>query len=155
MPAGVSARIFGLFALVAAAFQIALVLGAPWGSLTWGGRFPGVLPSGMRGVAALSAILLLGFTWIVRSRAGHFGAEALQRSRTNIWVVVVYSALGIIANAVTPGTWERRLWLPVVIVMFLTSLHVALSPASDSAISHPDSDSPKRRSSPTDGKDRR
>lgn len=142
MPAGVSARIFGFLSLVAAGFQIALVLGAPWGSLTWGGRFPGVLPPGMRVVAALSAILLLGFTWIVRSRAGQFGAEALKRSRTNVWVVVVYSAIGIIANTVTPSSLERQIWLPVVTVMFVTSLHVALSPAPDSTISRPDSDSP-------------
>lgn len=123
-----SSRVFGVAALLVVAFQLALVLGAPWGGLTWGGRFPGVLPPAMRALAGVSVLLLLGFLWVVRARAGLLGSRAQRRSRAAIWGVVAYSALGLLANAVTPSVWERRLWLPVVVMMLATSLRVALTP---------------------------
>ena len=42
-----------------ALFQVALVLGAPWGEYTQGGSTAGSLPAGQRAVAAVSAVLLL------------------------------------------------------------------------------------------------
>jgi hypothetical protein len=112
---------------VVAGFQLCLALGAPWGSLTWGGRFPGVLPPAMRGVAALSLFLMVGFSWIVFAEVRPAATQAPGRRPVAIWIVVTYSALGVVANAVTPSPWERRLWLPVVAMMLATSLHVALA----------------------------
>ena len=48
-------------------------------------------------------------------------------SRTLIWVVVTYCALGVLANAATPSRWERRLWLPVVFGMLVSSVIVGMS----------------------------
>ncbi len=121
MQASISARIFVALAGLTTAFQLALVAGAPWGALTQGGRFPGTLPVGARALAALSAVLLVAFSVIVRT---HGRAQPLRFPRL-IWVVVSYCALGILVNAATPSSAERILWLPVVTLMFLSSLHVA------------------------------
>ena len=48
-------------------------------------------------------------------------------SRTLIWVVVTYCALGVLANAATSSRWERRLWLPVVFGMLVSSVIVGMS----------------------------
>jgi hypothetical protein len=44
------------------------------------------------------------------------------------WVPVIVSALSVIMNAATRSRVERRLWLPVAIVMLASSLLVALTP---------------------------
>jgi hypothetical protein len=109
------------------AFQIALVLGAPWGDLTWGGKFSGQLPGTMRGAAMFSATLLLCFVVIVETRAGVLFPAWTPISRILIWMVVAYCALGVVANAITPSYWERIIWLPVVSLMLVCSLIVALN----------------------------
>ena len=54
-----AALVFGLLSLVVAAFQLALVLGAPWGEFTFGGRWRGALPV-VPGMFASSLIVALG-----------------------------------------------------------------------------------------------
>jgi len=120
-----SATVFSTLTGVVVAFQLALVAGAPWGAFTQGGRVTGPLPTGARVVALCSAVLLVGFIHLVRTRA-HAAPPA--RFRRAIWGVVAYCALGIVANAATPSAAERALWLPVVTAMFLASLHVARRP---------------------------
>lgn len=115
-----SANIFTGLTGGVVAFQLALVGGAPWGALTQGGRFSGVLPMGARAFALFSGALLALFIVLVRARAA-----PTARFRRAVWGVVAYCALGVLANAATPSPAERALWLPVVAVMFLTSLHVA------------------------------
>ena len=116
-----------MLALIVAVFQLALALGMPWGKLTWGGKFPGALPTHMRAVALISFVLLVAFCVIVSTRAGVLLSEWQPISRILIWVVVAYCALGVIANAATPSRWERRIWLPVVIAMLVSSVIVGLS----------------------------
>jgi hypothetical protein len=122
-----AAFVFCALAVFAAGFQIALAIGMPWGALTWGGRFPGRLPGPMRCVAAVSAVFLLTCALVVAVRAGMLLFEWQPFSRTGIWFVVGYSAIGAVANAVTPNRKERLLWLPVVLVMLACSLAVATS----------------------------
>ena len=122
-----AAQLFALLASIVAVFQLALIAGAPWGHLTWGGRYPGVLPPGMRGVAAVSLLLMLAFAWIVLARAGFRVPFIRSRMRGATWGVVAYCALGVVANAATPSRSERALWLPVVSGMLLSSVFVARS----------------------------
>jgi hypothetical protein len=112
---------------VTIAFQLALAAGAPWGTLTWGGRFPGRLPTTMRAVAMFSALLLSAFGAIVAGRGELLPAGWVPQSGTWIWLVVAYCAVGVLANATTPSTWERRVWLPIVLGMLGSSLVVALT----------------------------
>ncbi len=92
-----------------------------------GGKYPDRLPVRLRFVAAFSAVLLAVFALVVEVRAGVIGAPWQALSRNLIWVVVAYCALGTLANAITPSKWERVLWLPVVLVLLITSLRVAVS----------------------------
>ena len=118
---------FVVLTFVAVAFQGALVLGAPWGEFTLGGHYRGALPGRMRIVPAVSLALLVAFAVVVLARAALAFEGWAAPARTLIWVVVGYSGLGVLANAVTPSRRERRLWLPVVGGMLVTSLTVALA----------------------------
>lgn len=121
-----AAIVFVGIALLTAGFQLALVLGAPWGEFTLGGRFRGPLPRRIRAIPVVSIVLLSGFAAVVAARA-RLGLPALQPTSYALsWVVVAYCGLGTLANALTPSRRERALWLPVVLVMLLCSTLVAL-----------------------------
>jgi hypothetical protein len=122
----IAAHAFVVLVSFVIGFQIALAAGAPWGHLTWGGRFPGRLPGRMRGVALFSVALLAAFAVTLEVRAGTIFANLTTEARGWAWVVVVYCALGVVANAATPSRQERLLWLPVVSLMLACSLVVAL-----------------------------
>ena len=118
--------VFASLALIVVVFQALLALGAPWGESTWGGQFPGKLPTGMRVVAVFSGLIMLLFALVVLSKAGVAVLSLARAWRGGIWVVASYSALGSIANSLRPGRGERLLWLPVTIAILITSLIVAL-----------------------------
>ena len=119
-----AAHVFNALVVVVILFQIALAFGVPWGELTWGGKFPGVLPAHMRGVCILSALLLTAFALVVSVRAGLLLPSWQQTSKKLIWFVIAYGALGVIVNAFTPSYWERVIWLPIALALFACSLIV-------------------------------
>jgi len=121
------AHVFTFLMMVTISFQLALVAGMPWGELTLGGKYPGELPNGVKWIPLLSVNLLLVFALIVETRAGNLLTEWREISEIAIWIVVAYSGLGVLANSFTPSKWERRIWLPVVIAAFISSLIVALN----------------------------
>ena len=121
----IAAHVFTVFAIITSGFQIALAAGAPWGHLTMGGRFPGRLPSRMRGLAILSAVLLIAFVLVAETRAGVMLIEWQPISRVLVWGVVAYCSLGVLANAITPSRGERMIWLPVVLLLLVCSVIVA------------------------------
>lgn len=121
------AWIFVVVTLLTILFQLALALGAPWGEWTLGGRHRGVLPGLWRLVPIVSAALLVAFAAVVTTRAQLTFPDWFEQSRSLIWIVVAYSALGCIANAATRSAKERRLWLPVVCVMLVTSAVIGFS----------------------------
>jgi hypothetical protein len=122
-----AAKIYALFSLVVICFQFALAAGAPWGSVSMGGKFPGVYPTRMR-VAALFMILILSaLALVVGVRAGWLYPEYAALGRSFIWPVVVINALGLLMNLATPSRWERILWAPVALVFLVCSTFVGLS----------------------------
>lgn len=120
-----AALLFATLAGCVGVFQLALVLGAPWGEFTLGGRWPGRLPARGRWVAALSLVLLMVFSAVILARAGLGPAGLEAWSGPGAWGVVAYCAVGSVANALTHSLRERRLWLPVVLCMLGLSLVVA------------------------------
>ena len=122
-----AAILFVALAVMVAAFQLALVVGAPWGELTLGGRWKGVLPGRMRVVALLSAMLMLAFAAVVAARAGLAFASAASLSRPLAWAVVGACALSGVANAASPSRRERAIWLPVAACLLASSAVVAAS----------------------------
>jgi hypothetical protein len=125
----IAAVIYSLVTLVVVAFQLALVLGAPWGAYAMGGAFSGRFPPVMR-LAAVAQVIFLGLlAAVVLSRAGLVLPQWSQASGWLTWVIVVFAAIGVVLNAITPSAGERRLWVPVTLVLVASSLTVALTGA--------------------------
>lgn len=123
----VAALLFSFISLAVCGFQLAMVLGAPWGELTLGGRWKGSLPAIGRVFALLSLALLVFFSLVILVRAGVLNSGSNSFISPLSWIVVGYCAVGVIANLVTPSRRERALWLPVVLAMLLLSTVVAAS----------------------------
>jgi hypothetical protein len=125
MRVAAAAKLYVALSAVVVAFQLALAAGAPWGELTMGGAVRGQLPPPMRLAAVGSAVVLLAFSAVVAARAGLALARWRRVSRRLIWVVVVYTLVGVVLNAVTPSARERALWLPVTLALAGCALVVA------------------------------
>ena len=121
------AVVFALVTGMVVAFQVALALGAPWGAYAMGGAFPGRMPPPLRMAALIQAALLGALAIIVLATAGLLALSLIEEWPWLIWVPVVVSAVAVVLNASTRSTGERRIWLPVAVVLLACSLGVALS----------------------------
>jgi len=122
-----AALIFTLVAAGAVAFQLGLALGAPWGSYAMAGRYPGTFPPRLRAVAVVQAALLAFLAITVLSDAGVALPSIARSVPWLIWAPVAFSAVSLVLNAITPSAGERRIWVPVALLMLGSSLAVALS----------------------------
>ena len=122
-----AAIVFSVVTAGAVAFQIGLALGAPWGAYAMGGAVPGRFPPRLRVAAAAQAVLLTAFIAIVLSSAGLVTLPLLTDLPSLIWLVVAFSALSLVLNAISRSPGERRIWVPVALVMLGSSLVVAVS----------------------------
>ena len=113
----VAAIAFAIAASGVIGFQMALALGVPWGSYAMGGAFPGKFPPRMRVAALVQAGLLAGTVAIVLSRAGLVLPPWSEATGWLIWGVVALAVIAAILNAITPSAGERRIWVPVALVM--------------------------------------
>lgn len=113
--------------LATALFQIAIVLGAPLGEYSYGGRTVGKLPSRYR-ISSFFSVLLLA------AIAGHYLAllgvfqPLIDSGLLSIanWVLVGFAALAALLNNITRSAKEKRLWGGVTLAMLLASIIVAL-----------------------------
>lgn len=101
-------------------FQIALILGAPWGRLTQGGQVEGPLPPVGRLVAAVSIIILAAFALAMLSADGRWP----YWPRWTGWVTVSANALMMVLNWITPSPAERRIWGPITTTIFILALAI-------------------------------
>lgn len=122
-----AAYLFSVLIAFVVVFQIALALGAPWGEMAMGGKFPGQLPSQMRIAALLQVVVLVFLVLIVLTRAGVILNDFSAFSKSAIWAVVAFSLIGTILNIITPSKKERMLWAPVAIVLLICATYVAVS----------------------------
>ncbi len=122
-----AAIVYAVVTVGVVAFQLALALGVPWGSYAMGGKFPGQFPPAMRVAAVVQGLLLGLMAAVVLSRA----ALALPSWRTaSVWLtwgVVVFAVVSVVLNAITPSAGERRIWVPVALLLLASSLTVALT----------------------------
>jgi len=121
-----AAILYALVTVGVVVFQLALALGAPWGEYAMGGRYPGTYPQQMRVAAVGQAALLAAIAVFVLSAAGLVLPSMARTLPSLIWAVVAFSVLSLVLNAITPSAGERRIWVPVAVVMLVTSLIVAL-----------------------------
>lgn len=109
------------------AFQLALALGAPWGSYAMGGKFPGKYPPNMRFAAIVQAVILVLIALVALSRAGLVLPQWSSVSVWLIWAVVAFSAVSFVLNLITPSAGERRIWAPVTFLLLICSIVVAIT----------------------------
>ena len=112
---------------VLAAFQIALIAGAPLGRLAWGGRHK-VLPAKLRMGSAASIALYGLFAYIALARAG-LAAPFVSASFTDVaaWVLTAYFAAGVVMNGISRSLPERLTMTPTALVLTLLYLVLSLS----------------------------
>jgi hypothetical protein len=122
-----AAKIYALFTLIVIGFQLALAAGAPWGSISMGGKFPGAYPKKMRIAAILMSLFLILQAVIVGIRAGWIYPDLAELARPLIWAVIAINVLGFLMNMITPSRWERIIWAPVALVFLLCSVLIAWS----------------------------
>jgi hypothetical protein len=113
--------------VVVVAFQLALAAGAPWGELAMGGRFPGRFPPPMRVVAIVQAGVLVLLALVVLDAAGVVDLGWTSALPWLRWAPVVFAAVSVVVNAISPSPRERRLWVPVGLVLFASSLVIAVA----------------------------
>jgi len=123
----IAAIVFTALVGVVVLFQLALAAGAPWGEYAMGGRHPGRFPPGLRVGAVVQAAALATLAVLVLSHAALLVPELALAHGWTIWLVVGVSGLTAVLNVITPSRKERRLWAPVGVGLFATSLVVALA----------------------------
>lgn len=128
--ASVAAVLFAALAI----FQVALALGAPAGAYVFGGRVAtedGRLPTPYRIGAAVAAVVLLAFAFVILARAGVAETSLSERFLTIAsWAVVVYMAINTAMN-LAASTKVERYWFGAVsgILVVLCSIVAASGPA--------------------------
>jgi hypothetical protein len=118
---------YALVTALVVAFQLALAAGAPWGSYAMGGAFPGRMPPSLRVAAVIQGIFLGALAIVVLADAGLLDVPILEGWPWLIWVPVAVAGVAVLLNGSTRSRGERRIWLPVAVVLLLCSLAVALA----------------------------
>ena len=120
------ATVFAVTTALVVAFQLALASGAPWGTYAMGGAFPGRMPAPMRAAAVVQSAVLIGLGIVMLSAAGLVASDLVDAWPWLIWVPVAVSGVAVVLNASTRSRGERRIWLPVALILLACSLGVAL-----------------------------
>ncbi len=122
---GLAALVFATVGTGVVAFQLALALGAPWGAYAMGGSIPGRFPTPLRIAAVVQAVAIAFLALAVLSAAGVAVPDLAANLPWLVWVAVAISGLAVVLNSISRSAGERRIWVPVAVVMLLSSLVVA------------------------------
>jgi hypothetical protein len=117
----VAARAAAALLVGIAAFQVVLVLGAPWGAYTQGGETEGALDTAGRVLAAVSCVILLVMATAILARVGEGPLKnAPERLVSALaWFTTIYAALAVVLNLATESSSERAVFGPIAIVLFV------------------------------------
>jgi hypothetical protein len=115
-----AARAAAAVMLGIAAFQVAIVFGAPWGAYTQGGQTEGTLDTTGRAFAAVSCgiLLVMAAAILARVREGPLKSAPGTLVTALAWFTTIYSALSVVLNLGTHSSSERALFGPTAIVLF-------------------------------------
>lgn len=122
-----AALVFGVAAVGVIGFQVALALGAPWGAYAMGGALPERFPPALRVAAVVQAAAIALLALTVLSAAGLALPSVVQELSWLVWLPVAFSAVSLGLNAASRSAGERRIWVPVALVLLASSLAVALT----------------------------
>ncbi|MET0979925.1 MAG: hypothetical protein ABWX90_01560 [Candidatus Saccharimonadales bacterium] len=109
-----------------AAFQLALIFGAPLGKFAWGGAHT-VLPLRLKIGSAISIFLYGIIASMIISKADIVKVIDNEKIlNVSIWVIAVYFLIGIVMNGISRSKYERNLMTPVALVLSSMTILVAL-----------------------------
>ena len=111
-----------------AAFQVALVFGAPWGAYTQGGETEGALDTSGRVLAAVSCTILLVMAAAILARV-HEGPlkNVPGRLVTALsWFTTIYAAFAVVLNLATQSSSERAIFAPTSILLLVLLVTTAV-----------------------------
>jgi hypothetical protein len=102
-----------------AVFQLAIVLGAPWGAYTQGGETEGALGTAGRAFAAASCALLLVMATAILARVGEGPLRSAPgRLVTALaWFTTIYCAVAVVLNLASQSSSERAVFAPIAILL--------------------------------------
>ncbi|WP_127480007.1 hypothetical protein [Nocardioides pantholopis] len=106
-----------LLLVTMSAFQAALAAGAPWGRVSYGGRWEGRLPTPLR---VTSGVASLGYAASAAALASPRTSSRVRR-RVGRGCVAV-GAIGTVVNAISPSPPER-LWSVWSVALAASSWH--------------------------------
>ena len=109
---------FGIIAVIG--FQVALILGAPWGRVTQGGQVEGPLPTRGRIIAALSIAILTAIAMALLSADGRWP----NWPNWTAWCAIAVLSISTVLNWITPSSAERKLWGPIMTLMLTLAIAI-------------------------------
>ena len=125
-PALVFAFVYALATATVVVFQAGVAAGKAWGEYTMGGRYPGRLPALLRIAALAQAVFLAVLAAIVLDAAGVGDLGWVAKVVWLPWLPVIVSGASLVLNASSSSEAEKRAWIPVAIVLLVSSVAVAL-----------------------------
>lgn len=110
---------------LAAAFQLGLAAGAPWGAAAYGGRAvtgDGGLPAVYRLGSGIAALMLLGAVWVVLASVSMVGSGPVSGAALTVvlWCLAALFGLNTLGNARGRHPLER--WGAGTVTAFLAIL---------------------------------
>ena len=120
----IAAILYILITVVVIFFQVFLVLGAPWGEFTQGGRHKGTLPISGRISAAISIPILVFMASSISSVVGFVPNWSVRTA----YITLALQGVTAVFNLITPSLKERRLWGPVTTIAFILAAYSTYSP---------------------------
>lgn len=125
MTTGLAIAFVTLLTLLAV-FQLLLSAGLPFGQFAWGGQSR-VLPRRLRIGSALSIVAYAVFAFIALERAGVTNVIPGQLVEViAMWVVAGFLALSILPNLASKSAQEKRLMIPVSLVLAILAIFIAV-----------------------------
>tara|TARA_B110000003_G_scaffold126311_1_gene128409 strand:+ start:624 stop:1001 length:378 start_codon:yes stop_codon:yes gene_type:complete len=119
----IAAILYILITVVVIFFQLFLVLGAPWGEFTQGGRHKGSLPISGRISAAISIPILVFMASSISSVVGFVPNWSIRTA----YITLALQGVTAVFNLITPSLKERRLWGPVTTIAFILAAYSTFS----------------------------
>jgi len=124
-----AARAAAIVMVGIAAFQVALVVGAPWGAYTQGGDTKGTLDTSGRVFAAVSCAILLvmAAAILARVREGPLKSAPGKLVTALAWFTTTYTALAVVLNMATRSSSERAVFAPTAVLLFVLVVTTMIS----------------------------
>ncbi|MGO4119659.1 hypothetical protein [Arthrobacter sp. YAF16] len=109
-----------------AVFQLLLIVGLPLGRFAWGGQ-RAVLPARLRVGSAVSIVVYAAFALVALDRAEFISVlPAPSIAVVAMWVIAAYLLFSVLPNLASKSKDERRVMVPVSLVLAGLAFLVAL-----------------------------